>query len=471
MRPDHVRGTRVRGSGARGVVRRVHLGVDLAPVGAGERADLRLGVVGGVHGVAVRGTDHPGPARAGVQLHHLVAPPRSGADGDDPLAVGGHRGGELGPGARGVDDLTGLRVEYAEPGGAPAVQDGDQPALQRGEPAVAQLPQRAAELLLARAERLPVPVEVPPAGAVAGVQQPSVVGPVGLGDGLLGSAGHRAGAVQGAVRGDVGEDQFGAVPRHARMVPAEPGRAPSVGREPRPGDEPVPPVAQFPHRVAVVGGGAVQRDRGQDAAHVAGAVAGELLQDAPHLAALRQQHRIGPAQPLPHRRHGRERAVLAARVVAVEALVGEVHEHHQRGAVAHGAGPGPAAVLDDPGPHVPRRRQHRLLGAVAVPAHQGAPAGLGGPGLGPPHLVADEVRELGAAVVGRGGGRVDGRGPLAVRQGLHCLPHSLRPYAGTGRGPGHRSGAPRRERARRPRGRAPGSRSPPAASAGRSRSR
>lgn len=350
------------------------------------------------------------------------------------------------------------------------MHDGDQSAVQRGEPAVPELPQGAAELLLTRTELLAVTVEVPPAGAVARVQETAVRRPVGLGDGLLRAAGHPAGLPERALV-DLGDDQLRAVPGHARVVPGEPGRARAVGRQPRPGDEPVADVGEFTHRVPVLHGRAVQRHGGQDPADIGGPVPGELLQDAPHLTELGSQLRLCPAQSAADRGDRRERDRLAAGPEAVQPLVGEVHEHDERFARHHLAGPGVAAVLDDPAAHVPRRGQHRLLPAVGAPAHQGAAAALGGPGLGPPHLVPDEAQPFGVPVVRGRERRVDGRGPGTVCRRLHVLPHLLRSFAGSGRVPARRSAVPRRGHARRPRGRGPGSRSPPGASGARTRTR
>lgn len=208
------------------------------------------------------------------------------------------------------------------------------------------------------------------------------------------------------------------------MVPDEPRRAPPVGRDPRSGDEPVPAVGEFAYGVPVPGSRAVQRDRGQDAPHVGGPLAGELLQDAPHFTEVEPQLRLRPAQSAAHRGHGGDRTWLGALLVPVEALVGEVDEDDERPAVDDLSGPGLSAVLHDPAAHVPRCRQHRLLRAVGPPPHQGAPPALDGPRLGPPRLVADEAHVLGVPVVTGGKGRVDGRGPGTVRQRLHCLPFS-----------------------------------------------
>ncbi|MGX1248862.1 hypothetical protein RKD48_001373 [Streptomyces ambofaciens] len=368
----------------------------------------------------MRGADDPGAAGAGVQLHDLVSAVRPGADADDPLAVRGEGGCELGPGPRGVDDLAGLGVEDAEDGGAPAVQDRDQAVVQGREPALPELPQRPAELLLADAQGLPVAVEVPPAGAVGGVQQGAVRCPVRLGDGLLGAAGDGPGVPERVLGADVGDDQLGAVPGHARVVPGEPGGAAAVGREAGSGDEAVPFGGEFAHRAPVVGRGAVQRHGHEDAADVGGPLAGELLQDAPHLAALGTRVRLDPAQSAAHRGQRCQRARLgAAGGEGVQPLVGEVHEDHQRTGAGRGRAPGPAAVLDDAAAHVPRCGQHRFLGAVGVPPHQGAPPALGGPGRGPPHLVTDEGDVVGPSVVRGGEGRVDRRGPRSVRQSRH----------------------------------------------------
>lgn len=365
----------------------------------------------------MRGADHPGLAGGGVQLDHLVRAAGAGPDADDPAAPRGERGGELGPGSGRVDDLAGVQVEDAERGGAPAVHHGGEPVVEQREPAGADLPQRSAELLLAGAQCRALAavgveaVEVPVAGGVAGVDEGAVGGPFDLGDGLLRAARDGPGLAQQAVPGHLGDQQRGAVPGHPRMVPAQPGGAAAVRGEPGAGDEPVAVVGEFAYGVPVLGRRAVQRHRGDDPADVGGALPGELLQDAPHLVPLRVRPRVHPAQSAAHRRHRGERAGLAAGFVAVEALVGEVHEDHEGAGVPHQAGPGLAAVLHDPTAHVPRGRQHRLLRAVGRAPHQGAPAALGGPGLGPPRLVADEADGLGMPVVRGGERRVDRRGP------------------------------------------------------------
>lgn len=188
------------------------------------------------------------------------------------------------------------------------MQDGHQSVGERRDPAQAGLPQRPAELLFPGAQvdglaRLPVhPVRVPPAAPVAHREEASAGGPLDLRDGLLGSAEHGTGLREPAVRGDLGEPQLGAVPRHTGVVPHQPGRLPPVGREPGPAAEPVPVIGQLPHAGPVFRGRPVQRYGSQDAAHIGRPGSGELLQHAPDFTVT--QHRVGPAQPAAHRRDG-----------------------------------------------------------------------------------------------------------------------------------------------------------------------
>lgn len=442
------------------------MGVDLAAVRSGEGADLRLGVVGGVHRVPVGGTDHPGPAGAGVQLDHLVGAAGAGRDGGDALAVHREGGGELGPRAGRVHEVAGLGVEHAEGGGAAAVHDGDQPALQQGEPALPELPQGAAELLLAPAQGTAVAVEVPPAAAVAGVQQSAVRCPLDLRQRFLGPAGHRPRGVQGAVGAHVGDQQFGAVPRHPRVVPGEPGGPAPVRRQPRPGHEPVGVAGQFTDGRAVLGGRPVQRYGGQDAPHVGGAVAGELLQHAPHFVPLGPHHEVGPAQPAAHRRErGERRRLAAAGLVPVQPLVGEVREDH------HGPSPCTAPSQGRPPYSMTRLRTFHGAGSTvsSAPSARRRTRVRRPPsaGRGAVHHTSSPTkptysgRPSWAAAVAASTG--DGHAPYGR---MRTFPHSPKPSAGTGRGRGRRSAARRPGRARRPRGTWPGSRSPPAASTG-----
>lgn len=226
--------------------------------------------------------------------------------------------------------------------------------------------------------------------------------------------------MEGAVRGDVREHHLGAVPRHPGMVPGDPGRLPPVGRELRPGDEPAAVVGEFTYRAAVVGGRAVQGYSGDHPAQLGGALAGELLQDAPHFAPVGVELRVGPAQPAAGGRGRGERHGFARPVggVGVQPLVGEVDEDDQRAALGpRGACPRHSAVLDDPAPYVPRCGQHAVGAPVRPSADQGAAARLGRARLRPPHLVPDGADVLRASVVGGGERGVDRRRPGSVSPG------------------------------------------------------
>ena len=76
-------------------------------------------------------------------------------------------------------------------------------------------------------------VQVPPAAAVADEVQPAVRAPGRLKDALGGAAGDAP--LRGEPSGgrQLRHPQLGAVPRHLRVVPAEPGEPPPVGAEAR----------------------------------------------------------------------------------------------------------------------------------------------------------------------------------------------------------------------------------------------
>ena len=80
-------------------------------------------------------------------------------------------------------------------------------------------------------------VEVVPAGPVA--REPQLAGgaPERLQDRLVRAAGHEPLAGDGAVAGELRRPQLRAVPRHARVVPAEPRQAPPVRADARGGVE------------------------------------------------------------------------------------------------------------------------------------------------------------------------------------------------------------------------------------------
>ena len=232
-------------------------------------------------------------------------------------------------------------------GGAAAVHDGDQSVRQRREPALAELPQRPRRTPPRAGTALGTASAV--GGARAGTGSTSRPRSVSVDQGAVGPA-HSAWATDSSRppprhhacsrpcrrRRHLGDAQLRAVPRHPRVVP---GRA----RPPPPSGESRGPVTNRWRRRRVRGPPRGPRPPSRPAARrrctrrtSVGPVAGELLQHAPDLAAVRVDQRVGPAQSAADRGDRGQRARLAARRVglaAVQPLVGEVGEHHQRRAV------------------------------------------------------------------------------------------------------------------------------------------
>ena len=90
-------------------------------------------------------------------------------------------------------------------------------------------PLRGADLGIHRGDRLTVAVEVPPPGAIRCPVEHARGTPLRLEDRLVGATRDVARLAEGAVHGQVGAPQIGAVPRHAGMVPREPSQRPAVG--------------------------------------------------------------------------------------------------------------------------------------------------------------------------------------------------------------------------------------------------
>ena len=180
--------------------------------------------------------------------------------------------------------------------------------------------------------------------------------------------------------------KLGAVPRHLRVLPADPRHVGAVGAEPGVGHE-AGGGRDAADRRGVRGAGAVQGHRGDVALDVRGAVltgpgallaARVVLAHPPHLhGAVGERDRggVGPAQGRAVGAghlgaDGGERAWLLALDEAVHALIDEVHEHHD-GAVLGVVGV-VGAVSDevDRGEGQPR--------GPAVLVHPGAGAVRGG---------------------------------------------------------------------------------------------
>ena len=137
-----------------------------------------------------------------------------------------------------VDQLGRRGVEHGEMlHAAPRIGAHDAAVRQERVAREPEPPVGPAELGLAGAERhVPVPgaaIKVPPSGAVAHEVQVSRWAPRRLHDRLLGTAGDAPRVADRAVRPELAHPQLRAVPRHPRVIPAEPRQSRSVGRDPR----------------------------------------------------------------------------------------------------------------------------------------------------------------------------------------------------------------------------------------------
>ena len=334
-------------------------------------------------------------------------------------------------------------------------------------------------------------VQVPPAGAVAGEPERAVRAPERLQDRLVRAAGDEPLAGDAAVAGELRRPQLGAVPRHARVVPREPGETAPVRADARRG-------------VEVVAGG--------DDARLGRSVGGQAHQLVDHLAvglvplahaheqaAVGRDAPVGVAVGARGRRSGRDRArgapggrrgspagprprrLLAGRpqVLPVQALVGLVAEddalvavlaaegdvhaaavlvHERPGADAGGRDVGDLAVRRPPDDHVAAVLQRAQLGPVQALAHALRPhrahAALGDEPRrhrGAPRAVGRDRTPVGrpralrvSTFVHRSSSQqTERRGGLASRRASACCP--ARGVSGGGR---TSSAAPRARRAR-----------------------
>src|SRR4029453_13105675 len=89
------------------------------------------------------------------------------------------------------------------------------------------------ELARPRTQRLRLAVafavQVPPAGPVRDKVQHALVTPLWLHDRLGRAASDMSGWAQPPIRSKVGPPQVGAIPRHARAVPGQPGKSTTIG--------------------------------------------------------------------------------------------------------------------------------------------------------------------------------------------------------------------------------------------------
>ncbi len=346
-----------------------------------------------MHGAVLAGQlDRPGRREVGGVGWRRAAAERRGPPGprvepdDGPVGGGAVRHAEQGGAVGGqrwlpavvagveVGEDPRARVQQAQPQVTAPVQDREPAVAENRVRQPAEIPQRPGELLLHRAQRLRRAalkaelVEVPPAGQVGDQVEGLVVLPPGCQDRLRRAALDRPGQAVG----QAGEAQLGAVPRHARVVPADVGEMPAVGGD---GGEGVEVVAGD----VFAGGAAAQRD-GDDGPRDL-AVAGVPLAYAPDVPVVDEEVGVAGVLAL-----GGERADGA--VEQVEALVGEVGEDDL---AVRGHGVGAAAVLVHAGAGAPGGGQQLAAGAVGGAMDDGGPAALLGTVLRPPRLPVERA--------------------------------------------------------------------------------
>ena len=190
----------------------------------------------------------------------------------------------------------------------------------------------------------------------------------------------------------------GGVPRHARVVPRDPGDGPAVGRDRGPRHE----VGARRQHLAAVGVGTVQVEPHQ----LVGRLGVARMVLAHRVDVLAVQHQ--PAEAPRPRRRDRHR-LGGAGVEPVDPVVTRVREDH--GAVEHGIRA--TAVLVHAGARVPRGRQH-VVGRGAVVPHQHGAAGLARAALEPVGVAAVDAHLVEGHLPRRQGLRGDRRGPGAV---------------------------------------------------------
>ena len=215
-------------------------------------------------------------------------------------------------------------------------------------------PLRPPELRLGGMERpdvaLVLPVEVPPAGPIRGEVQVAGRAPRGLEDRLLaGPAGDRAHVPEGPVRREIADEELVAVPRHPRKIPFLPTEPGAVGGHPRGGVE-VAARTDHDRRRRSVG-----RDR-DELVHDPGRIVGlgMTLPNADQPATVRRDPSV--RVPIAASGVGGDRHGIAARLLAVQALVREVREGDDSVVEQVRA----TAVFVDRGAHVEPGRRHVL---------------------------------------------------------------------------------------------------------------
>ena len=353
-----------------GVARRIVEGVRGAPVGRG--VGDRFG-----RGDVVRIELHAGAeaqrfelAAVGVDRDDRAAALGSGRVGDDPVARRAHEE-ERRVGRLKLAQRPRRRIERADLPDALLAPGHGQPAVrQRAIGRLAERPRGLAELGLQLQhgdQRVAVPaMQIPPAGRIGDAVERAVGAPFGLQNRCIPArvAGDAARIEQRAVARHVGQPQLGGIPRHARVVPADPGQPRPVGREPRRGIE----VVALMQRLGLA---ALQR-HGDEQILRLNVLAPMVFGHADQPPARRVHRRVGVTRiELRRDRRGGRRIVGG---LPPEPLVGEVGEVELAAAHCQRA----AAVLVDERPRaVLRARDLRGFAVRSAAHHRVAPALVG----------------------------------------------------------------------------------------------
>ncbi len=265
-----------------------------------------------------------------------------------------------------------------------------------------------------------VAIEVPPAAAVADEVQVAVGRPGRLDDRLAVAPGHDGRGAGAAPRVQPIEVEFGAVPRHAGVIPAHVGETVAAGADPRRGEE-VVAVGHDPRRPRPVG------RQGDDVvdhavplvalahAHEEPTVGAQVAVRVAPGARSRGSGRDGPRRAPARRGCARRpscRAAAGPEVLPVQPLVGEVAEDHAlaAGLVEEGAVHA-AAVLVHQRAGVDAGRRDVCDGPVRVAPDDHVPAVLQGAHLDPVDGLADGLRPGEADPALSDPARIDRRSP------------------------------------------------------------
>ena len=248
-------------------------------------------------------------------------------------------------------------------------------------------------------------VQIPPAAAVGNEVQQAVRRPFRLANRLARAAGDQAWRPQAAVRVHVGQPQFRALPRQARVVPADPGQLAAIRRQTR---RRIKVVAARQHRFTPV-----EADGGQAVFRMRVPFCRMLLAHGDQAGTGRIDDEVRVARVAT--RGQRFRRGVAGH--AVQAIVGEMRKIH--GIAGHGIRA--AAVFMHAGAHIEGRRREFIDPRAAL-AQQGVAARLAGAPGQPEHVGA--IRPAQGQLRQRRGasgddGRADRRWPDAIR-GAGC---------------------------------------------------